>query len=415
MVIFGLNSLRGCSYNFQFFEDRLSRGLPSWTVIRNWIFRFGLYKLLQPLPKRKDWIWIVDHTIEFGTKKCMLILAISQEKFEKLSYHITHKDVEIAAIEIQEKATGKNIFSAFKKLSKQIGLPRQIVSDSCSNIKMGIRLFKKRYKKIISTYDITHKAGIEVKKIFEGNTRWIEFCKNMATTKRRVINTEFVCIAPRRPREKGRWLNLDQDLQWAEKILKNISDKPSGWKTKKQRQFKEYFGWLEGFKEDLKKWRELLDVLIIAQVEVKNNGLNKKTPKTYQNLKKIKKIRNPKAIELKNKITDFFRDELKQFPKKPITLLATSDIIESVFGKYKIFTARTPLKEIGKSILTIPIITSEVTVDEVKEAMETISNRKLEKWTKENLGESVFAKRNEFYVQLNNKSNVKKKANNCRL
>ena len=399
MVIFGLNSLRGCSYNFQFFATTLAHGLPSWTVIQNWIFRFGLYKLLEPLPKRKDWIWIIDHTIEFGTKKCMVVLAISQEKFEQLNHCLTHKDMEVATIEIQEQATGNNIYLALNKLSKQIGKPRQIVSDNCSNIKKGIRLFKKRSKKTIVTYDITHKAGLEVKKMFEKNRRWIKFGQNMARTKRRVTNTEFVCIAPRRPREKGRWLNLDQDLLWAENILKNKPKKRKGGISRKHKRFREHFGWLEEFKKDLKNWRELLDILIIAQKEVKKNGLHQKTPEVFIELTKMKGDTNPKAKKLKNKMIDFFQDEVMQFPKKAITLLGSSDIIESVFGKYKIFTARTPLKEIGKSILTIPILTTEVTVSEVKKAMETISNRKLLEWTKDNVGESLFAKRKQFYVR----------------
>ena len=92
MVIFGLNSLRGCALNFKFFSNVLKDGLPSWTVIQNWILRFGLYKLLKPLPRRKDWIWIIDHTIEYGTKKCMVILAISCEAFDRNNYKLCHKD-----------------------------------------------------------------------------------------------------------------------------------------------------------------------------------------------------------------------------------------------------------------------------------------------------------------------------------
>ncbi len=171
MVVFGLNSLRGCALNFKFFSNVLKDGFPSWTVIQNWILRFGLYKLLKPLPRRKDWIWIIDHTIEFGTKKCMVILAISCEAFDRNYYKLCHKDMEVAAIDIQEKATGKNIYKTLKKLSKKIGKPRQIVSDNCRNIKKGIRLFKKKSKKTIVTYDITHKAANELKALLENNER----------------------------------------------------------------------------------------------------------------------------------------------------------------------------------------------------------------------------------------------------
>ncbi len=69
------------------------------------------------------------------------------------------------------------------------------------------------------------------------------------------------------------------------------------------------------------------------------------------------------------------------------TWLGTSDIIESIFGKYKIFSEKTPMIEIGKAILTIPVLVSKVLLTEVKEAMESVSNRDLSKSTKNNLEE----------------------------
>lgn len=400
MVVFGLNSLRGCALNFKFFSNVLKDGLPSWTVIQNWILRFGLYKLLKPLPRRKDWIWIIDHTIEFGTKKCMVILAISRESFEKNEYKLRHKDMEVAAIDIQEKATGERINKTLKKLSKKIGKPKQIVSDNCRNIKKGIRLFKKKSKKTVVTYDITHKAANELKALLEGNERWKLFTQKMRTTKRQAIYTIFMCIAPRKPREKSRWLNLDQDLDWAENILENKPKPRPGRLTKRQRKFRDLYGWLDEFKEDIKEWRELLDIITIAQKEVKWNGLNNQTAKNFA--EDVKNIGNDniKSKQLKEKIITFLKEEVKQFPKKEITLLGTSDIIESIFGKYKIFSAKTPIKEISKSILTIPILTSEVTTEEVKKAMETITSEKLSEWAKENIGESLFSKRKHIFNQL---------------
>ena len=83
--------------NFKFFSGVLRQGLPTWTTIQTWILRFGLYKLLKPLPKRKDWIWIMDHTIEFGTKKCFVVLAVTHEVFRKRKYQLKHKDMEVAS------------------------------------------------------------------------------------------------------------------------------------------------------------------------------------------------------------------------------------------------------------------------------------------------------------------------------
>ncbi len=222
----------------------------------------------------------------------------------------------------------------------------------------------------------------------------------MRTTKRQAIYTIFMCIAPRKPREKSRWLNLDQDLEWAENILENKPKPRPGRLTNRQKKFRELYGWLDEFKEDINEWREFLDIINIAQKEVKWNGLNKQTPEKFAENARNIGDNNIKSKQLKEKMILFLEEEVKQFPKKEITLLGTSDIIESIFGKYKIFSAKTPIKEISKSILTIPILTSEVTTAEVKKAMETITSEKLSEWARENIGESIFSKRKQIFNQL---------------
>ena len=52
--------------------------------------------------------------------------------------------------------------------------------------------------------------------------------------------------------------------------------------------------------------------------------------------------------------------------------LATSDIIESIFGKYKIFASSSPHSEINEMILTLFLSTIELTPDKVLHALESI-------------------------------------------
>ena len=398
MVIFGFNSLRGSAMNFKIFASALRKGLPRWTTIQNWILRFGLYKLLKPLPKRKDWVWIIDHTINFGVKKCFVVLAVSHEAFEKKNYQLQHKDMEVAVIDIQEKATGERVAKVLNKLRGEIGTPLQIVSDKGSNIKKGVEIFKKKSKKTIVTYDITHKASNELKKTLNRNPRWNLFINKIADTKRKSLHTIMAYLAPPKPREKSRWLNLDFNLKWAETILENKHQSRPGRLTKRQQKFRELFGWLDEFEEDIKEWRLLLDVVDEAQKEVKRNGLSKETNYNFKKITEKAGVGNPTIEKIKLKITDFLISETAAMKDEQI-LLGTSDIIESVFGKFKIFSAKNPMKEIGRSVLTMPILTSEVTIEEVKEAMETISDKKLSEWLESNIGESLFAKRRKAYAK----------------
>ena len=85
-----------------------------------------------------------------------------------------------------------------------------------------------------------------------------------------------------------------------------------------------------------------------------------------------------------------------------------SDIIESVFGKYKNFSAKSPMKEIGKSILTIPVFTSEITPEIIKTAMEETTTKDVDEWLKKNIGKSLLSKRREFFKSGKAKNCMKK-------
>ncbi len=73
--------------------------------------------------------------------------------------------------------------------------------------------------------------------------------------------------------------------------------------------------------------------------------------------------------------------------------LASSDIIESVFGHDNAFTARGPLKEIGKLVLTIPAFLTQLTAPVIREAMASVRNIDVEQWAETYLGDSMLARR----------------------
>jgi hypothetical protein len=78
---------------------------------------------------------------------------------------------------------------------------------------------------------------------------------------------------------------------------------------------------------------------------------------------------------------------------KTDTFLASSDVIESLFGKSKYFSSRCPLKEMGQMILTIYLSTMNLTTNLIKDALETISFVDVEDWLTEVFGHSTLSKR----------------------
>ena len=73
--------------------------------------------------------------------------------------------------------------------------------------------------------------------------------------------------------------------------------------------------------------------------------------------------------------------------------LGTSDVIESIFGKYKLFSQRCPMNELGVMVLTMVLVTADFTVHFIKQALETIRSKDVKIWQEQVFGQSTLSKR----------------------
>ncbi len=401
LVTSALNSLRGAVNSIKIFSDSFSGKIPAHTSIQNWILQYGVYELLKPVEKRDDWIYILDHTIEFGDKKCLLILGITQECFMRNDCAIKHEDMEVLRIEITSRTSAIQIFKTLKGVARKSGVPKQIISDYGADIKKAVKLFCNKYKRATFSYDITHKCALLLKHDFLYDEKWTDFIKQCSQTKRKILNSELGFLSPPNAKDKSRWLNLDTYGKWANNII-SYRDKFSKNKSlsKKRNKFIEkfdtYFLWLNDYKYELEEWSHFFSVLNMARCEVKENGLDQNTVVKFQ--KRVNNLKDPssRVRKLISDLRRFFKEETLNIPLNE-KWLGTSDIIESIFGKYKNFSSRSTMRGIGKIILTIPVFTSKITTEKVKMAMETISIKKMKAWIHQNIGPSFFSKRRQAF------------------
>lgn len=404
LVVFGLLSLRGVERTFCLFNKWFKGGIPCHVVIQNWVLRFGLYKLLQVVEKRDDWIYILDHTIEFGTKKCLVVLGIPLRLFRANGCKMRHKDMEVLAISIAEKATALSVTKVLFNISRIAGIPVQILSDGGSNIKCGIRDFIRKVKcnfTIRQTYDVTHKAAVILKHYLKDDESWKLFIDFACKTKRSLVQTVIGFIAPPKPRDKARWLNLDVYIEWAESILKLEKDKMQQAEREK---IAKSLSWIHAFERNISEWRIILNILTMLKNEVKINGLNENTKINVEKSISTLPLNTARLVKIRDEVLDYLERECAGISG---VYPGCSDIIESVLGKYKSFSAKSPMKEVGKAILTIPVFTSNVGYKEAKMAMETISANDVKTWLSKNIGISLFAKRKQVFKLKRAKNSVK--------
>jgi hypothetical protein len=78
LVVSAATSLRGAGRALAGMQAcaGLVSGPPSWSSPRVWFLRLGYYKLTRTQEEGRDWVWIVDHVVQTGQEKCVLLGGI---------------------------------------------------------------------------------------------------------------------------------------------------------------------------------------------------------------------------------------------------------------------------------------------------------------------------------------------------
>jgi hypothetical protein len=158
--------------------------------------------------------------------------------------------------------------------------------------------------------------------------------------------------------------------------------------------FLDKFSWLNSFESAIDDYNQLMQVIGIAKSCVKKDGLNRQKHQKFKQLIKTSQINSEVAQELATQLGDFLKDEGELFADRPViyklqTGLSTSDVIESLFGKFKVFVKG--FTEIGKLALTIPAFLGDITPQNIKKALESTCQQDVNNWIDESIGQSSLS------------------------
>ena len=394
--------MRAIPKAFELF-DSLSNPGPSFTCIRKWLARIGVYELTKEKQYRDDWIFIVDFTLELGKQKALVVLGVSQEYLNEQVLPqkgvLSHQDMEVLALEIMNSTKGEIILNKLEKISKQVGVPVQIVADHGSDLARGIKLYQQNHPQIIYTHDVTHGMALILKSRLNKNDRYQSFVKECNLCRQRLQQTQLSFLSPPTQRSQCRYFNVERLTNWGIKLLN--SEKQTLIQLTEdidacviEDKIIEKLSWLEDYQADLKQWNQMVKMTRSVETKLKQSGLN------YQSREYIEKNQfdfvNNSLVDFQQQILDYVSNQCEQI-KNEKSFLATSDVIESLFGKYKQFSARCPLKEMGQMLLTICLSTMKLTKVEEKKALETISFADVEQWLGEVFGKSMLSKRKSLF------------------
>jgi hypothetical protein len=369
--------------------------VPDWSTGRLWLLRIGLAALLRSLVIADDWVWVVDHSIQIGQCKCLVILGIRLSEFP-VGRPLCHEDMEPIALVPMRNSTKVTVAEQLKEAVKRTGVPRAILSDCGADLHGGVEIFRQSHPETIELYDIKHKAACLLKARLEKDERWKQYASQVGQTKFSLQQTELAFLVPPSQRSKARFMNLSELVEWGRKTLALVDD-PSRLAAQgvTADRAREKLGWLKEYREALKEWSAWHDVIKQTLDFVRNQGYH---VGAWLKLAAALPEVSGTVGELREQLIAFVRAESAkaEFGER---LPGSTEVLESCFGKLKALEQDQSKSGFTGLVLSVGAMVSKRSAESIREGLEMCRVRDVWDWCKEKLGQSVQSKRKQAYGQ----------------
>jgi hypothetical protein len=367
---------------------------PDSSTGRLWLLRIGLAALLRPKVVADDWVWMIDHSIQIGQSKCLVILGLRLSDFT-IARPLGHRDMELIDLVPMKSATKHTVAMCLHDAVAKTGVPRAILSDHGADLHGAIAIFRHQYPETVELYDVKHKAACLLKALLEGDEQWKQFASLSGQAKFATQQTGFAFLVPPSQRSKSRFMNLGELVTWGRRTLA-LLDEPSRLQGLgvSMEQVQSKLGWLAEFREALAEWSAYQDVIEKTLEFVRCRGFYTGAGQDLADA--VPSPSGDTASGLRQQLIAFVTGESLNARSGEI-LPGTTEVLESCFGKLKALEDSQSKSGFTGLVLSLGAMVTSLTAETITEALERCRVRDVLKWCREKLGESVQSQRRKAY------------------
>lgn len=378
IVLFAGVSFRSVPRILSLFLQQGAEWIPHFTSVINWTLRIGLALLSQVAPIDDSWVAILDHSIDIGIKKVLVVLRVRFDALQKKGTALTLQDCQCIGLQISEKTDGETVAAGLKEIFANSGAPVAIIKDGGGDLARGVDLWREQeeQKKVVVIEDIGHVVANALKAQYAKSKLFQQFLEIVNRCAKRLRQTKLAFLAPPKLRTKGRFQGIAKFAAWAEKIIEALDE------TRHDQQFDKLRTSLIGlsavksficqFAKSVLTTSEIMRVL-------KNEGLNRDT---YHRCKQLAKTLPERSI-VKARILMWLEKHFQihcRLGVGQMPLIVSSDIIESLFGKFKSILDRGSMLDMNRSVLLIPALCASPNDTVINEALAATKHQDLANW-----------------------------------
>lgn len=318
--------------------------IPSKGSIDNWLkkvsfHRYGVYESYQ---YEEDYCLIIDDSMMIGSQRLLMFLSVKANKLNQGA--INFSDVHIECIAIKKSWSGEGIEAEIQKVKEKKGKkPLYCISDSAT-----IMLKAQTLASLTHISDCSHGFSSILEKTFKEDAAFIAWQKALGQAKFKGVMKDYAYLLPPKQRTVARFMNINKSVEWSKVILEQFE------RLSPEEQIA--FQWVKDHQDfvtnRLTLAFELTQKMLII---LKNKGLSYKSIGECLKICKEKAYKNIKDVL--QRVSTFLQNEKSKLPHKKAIWHTCSDIIESMFGKFKYNLPTNPTLGVTHSVLQLNLIT----------------------------------------------------------
>jgi hypothetical protein len=361
---------------------------------RLWLMRLGLYALRCPKEPANDWAWIMDHTVQLGPWKALVIVGVRLSAWRAKQAPLEHEDLTLFDVTPMQQSSGEAVAARLRATMQESGVvPAAVLSDEGAELKKATALLREESPplwKAPHVHDIKHKAAAILKKELHRDKTWQSFVTRTNRTKLQVTLTKLAFLVPPGLKNKARYMNLDGVVRWGCRALAFL-DCPRDFPGQKldRSRLRQKLGWLRAYRRPLAAWDALLGVAAAAESYVRRAGYH---PAAAEELEKelLALGRTPACRRMKAGLVAFVAEQSKGLAPGQ-HLLGSSEVLESLLGKYKRIQGTHSKGGMTGSLLTLGAAVLTKSTAMVQTAMAAVPVAAVGQWVREKLGLTIPA------------------------
>ena len=237
-----------------------------------------------------------------------------------------------------------------EQAAERTGISRPIVSDHGSDVKQGRARFARQHPATVVTYDAAHHGAIVLQRRLAADARWSEFVARLGSVKARLQQTSDAILLAPSLRPKARYMNLTSLLRGERNILGLLDRGPTGGRAIARAEIR--YGWLRTFRAALQTWSRW-EATVCASVDFKRTyGLSCSCFDGELSARLHAFPPDQRGDVLAAEFCEFAR--VKNAVARPgERLVGSTEVLESVFGKWKALERQESRSGITSLILSL--------------------------------------------------------------